>query len=230
MHVKFMPDVHIERAADDLLAGYGLKFGEVLKPPVPVDQILESHLGLSLDFDDMLKRVEQPGVLGAIWVAEKQVVIDLSLDPAENPRQEGRYRFTVAHETGHWVLHRSQLLEHRAAPLFNGNPAPSIVCRDSGKKPPIEIQADKFAGFLLMPAAMVRRQWVEATGGSEPFVVEDEIKGLAERLALEEGAVPTVRISKHMADVFHVSGQAMQIRLIALGLILTKKPPPSLFG
>jgi hypothetical protein len=230
MHVKFLSDSHIERAAETLLTGYGVKFGAVTKPPVPVDEILESHLGLSLDFDDMLARVEQPGVLGAIWVEDKQVIIDLTLDPKENPRHEGRYRFTVAHETGHWVLHRTQLLENRAAPLFSGKPAPSLVCRDSGKKPPIEIQADKFAGYLLMPTAMVRQQWAEATGSSEPMVVEDEIKGMAERLVLPEGVVPTARISKHLADKFHVSGQAMQIRLVALGLVLTKKPPPSLFG
>jgi hypothetical protein len=33
-------------------------------------------------------------------------VIDESLDPDEKPAKEGRYRYTAAHEVGHWRLHR----------------------------------------------------------------------------------------------------------------------------
>ena len=230
MHVKFVPDVHIERAADQLLGAYGLKYGEVVKPPVPVEEILECHLGLSLDFDDLPTRLGESGVLGAIWVENKDVLIDQSLEPTEHPRQEGRFRFTVAHETGHWVLHRVQLLESRGAPLFNGQPAPSVVCRDTGHKPPIETQADKFAGYLLMPKEMVQREWAALTGSREPYVAEDEIAQLAKRFGRSDNDLPTVDLAKRMAAAFHVSGQAMQIRLITLGLILTKKPPPSLFG
>lgn len=230
MHVKFIPEVHIERAADELLGAYGLKFGAVVNPPVPVEEILECHLGLSLDFDDLANHLGQAGVLGAIWVENKDVLIDQSLEPTEHPRQEGRYRFTVAHETGHWVLHRHQLIESRGEPLFNGKPEPSVVCRDTAQKPPIEQQADRFAGYLLMPKDMVKRQWAPLTGSAEPYVAEDEIKTLAGRFGLAENDLPTVEIAKRMAAAFHVLDQAMQIRLIKLGLILTKKPPPSLFG
>lgn len=230
MHVKFLPEVHIERAADELLGAYGLKFGEVVSPPVPVEEILECHLGLSLDFDDLPRRFEQPGVLGAIWVENKDVLIDQSLEPTEHPRQEGRFRFTVAHETGHWVLHRTQLIESRGSPLFKGKPEPSVVCRDTAQKPPIELQADRFAGYLLMPKEMVKREWLKQTSGAEPYVAEDEIKTLVGRFGLADDDLPTVEIAKRMAAAFHVSGQAMQIRLIKLGLVLTKKPPPSLFG
>ena len=33
-------------------------------------------------------------------------MIDRSLDPGENPSMQGRYRFGVGHEIGHWRLHR----------------------------------------------------------------------------------------------------------------------------
>lgn len=230
MHVKYLPEVHIERAASELLAAYGMKFGELVEPPVPVDEILECHLELSLDFDDLDKRFGQPGVLGAIWVENKDVLIDQSLEPTEHPRQEGRYRFTVAHETGHWVLHRTQLMESRSAGMFQDPAAPSVVCRDGAQKPPMEQQADKFASYLLMPKDMVRREWKIATGSLDPYVAENELSQLIERFGNAAGGLPTVDIAKRMAATFHVSGQAMQIRLINLGLVLPKAPPPSLFG
>ena len=230
MEVDFIPEKHIERAACDLLFAYGRKYGEVAAPPVPVEEMLECHLGLTMGFDDLPKRFGEPGILGATWIEDKNVLIDQSLDPAENPRLEGRYRFTVAHEAGHWVLHRHQLIQARSAPLIDSISQPSIICRAGGKKKPIESQADRFAGYLLMPEEMVLRHWTEMAGALEPYVAKDEILDLIATLGLAEDEKPTVEIAKRMAGVFHVSGQAMQIRLIKLGLILTEKPPPSLFG
>lgn len=229
MHVKFMPEKHIERAASELLFAYGQRFGAVTTPPVPAEEILECHFGLSVGFDDLQTRLKDVGVLGATWIEDRRVLIDQSLDPTTNPRIEGRYRFTVAHEAGHWVLHRHQLVEARGAPLFDGTPAPSVICRNTGNKPPIELQADYFAGYLLMPEEMVRRAWAELTGNVTPYVAEDELQQLRERFGLPGDEQPTVDIAKRMAEVFRVSGQSMQIRLFALRLVLPKKPPPSLF-
>jgi len=230
MDVKFLPEIHIERAANELLFTYGQKFGEVDAPPVPAEEILECHLDLSLDFDDLRKRFNDSGILGATWIEDQEVLIDQSLDPAGNPRIEGRYRFTVAHEVGHWVLHRHQLMESRCTPLLDGKSEPSIVCRDTAQKPPIEWQADCFAGYLLMPEELIRQGWAEMTGSLDPYVAEGEIKELIQRYDLAGDEQPTVDIAKRMARAFHVSGQAMQIRLVKLNLVLLKKPPPTLFG
>jgi hypothetical protein len=229
MHVKFMPVKHIERAASELLLAYGQQFGDVAAPPVPVEEILECHFGLSLGFDDLRTCLSDGDVLGATWIEDKSVLIDQSLDPTTNPHIEGRYHFTVAHEAGHWVLHRHQLMEARETPLFDGEPAPSIICRSTSNKPPIELQADCFAGFLLMPEAMVRQVWTELTGDVAPYVAEDELQQLRQRFRLADEEQPTVEVAKRMAEVFRVSGQAMQIRLLALHLVLPEKPPPSLF-
>lgn len=232
MDVKYLPEVHIERAANELLAGYGGKFGELTTPPVPADQILECHLGLSLDFNDLRARFGKPDILGAIWVEDQQVLIDQSLDPDERPGREGRFRFTVAHETGHWVLHRHQLIEARSAGLFASKQEPSVVCRDlpRKRKPPIEWQADCFAAYLLMPEAMVRRCWTEVAGNSDPYVAQQELAELAARLGTSGDELPTVDLARRMADIFKVSGQAMQIRLLSLNIILERQPPPGLFG
>ena len=228
--VPFIRNEDIETAALILLAAYGRQYGAVSAPPVPVDGILESHLGLSLDFDDLPRRLGLRDALGATWMQARRVVVDQSLDPSRDASREGRYRFTVGHETGHWVLHRGFFLEAAGQQsLFGDEAKPSIVCRTGSRKDPMEWQADAFAGFLLMPKEFVFHAWEKHTGGRAPYVAEDEIKGLSEKWWLGEDTQPTVEIARMMARDFAVSGQAMQIRLIGLGLVRTEQPEPDLF-
>ncbi len=228
--VKFLRHSEIENAALCLLAEYGRKYGEVIEPPVPVAEILEAHLGLRLDFDNLPERIGVPDVLGATWIQDRLVLVDQSLDPDENPRKEGRYRFTVAHEVGHWELHRHGFLANAAQPsLFGDKPAPSIVCRSSLRKEPMEWQADMFSGYLLMPKEMVFAAWQQRLGNLDPYVAKDEMADLSAKWGLAEDEHPTVDVAKDLAQQFNVSGQAMQIRLIGLGLIRTEAPAPDLF-
>jgi hypothetical protein len=65
-----------------------------------------------------------------MWAAERRVRVDSSLDPAEFPAKEGRYRFTVGHEVGHWQLHRHLFLANACQDsLFEAPSEPSVVCR-----------------------------------------------------------------------------------------------------
>ena len=228
MEVKYIHESKIEPAAYKLLGEYGQKFGEVAHPPIPVEEIIESCLQLDYGFDDLPSSLEIPDVLGATWVQLKKIRIDQSLDPSEYPAKIGRYCFTVAHEIGHWQLHRSQILENSSS-LFETPQKPAIVCRKVSGKKPIEKQADKFAGYLLMPKQMVQNKWTEVFGNLEPYVAVDEISDLSERWGLAEDDQPTVQRAKQLAKIFNVSGQAMQIRLINMKLILTEKPDKGLF-
>lgn len=229
--IKFLKPDQIENAALCLLAAYGRKYGPVVAPPVPVEEILSAHLGLSLDFDDLPQRLGVPDVLGATWIADKRVVVDLTLDPVENPKKEGRYRFTLSHEIGHWELHRHGFLADAAQPsLFGQKPAPSIVCRSSSRKEPMEWQADNFAGLLLMPKELVLAAWRAHFGGLDPYIAKDEMASLSAKWGLGDDEQPVVEAAKELARDFKVSGQAMQIRLIGLGLIRTEVPAPALFG
>jgi Zn-dependent peptidase ImmA (M78 family) len=106
--------------------------------------------------------------------------------------------------------------------------APSIACR-AGDKESIEWQADAFAGLLLMPEAMVRAAWLAARGSVEPYIAAAEMAALAARWSLAEDHTPTVAVAREMAGLFKVSGQAMQIRLLDLGLIKPHAPAANLF-
>ena len=126
--VPYLSDEVIERDAVALLAEYAQARGVTVKPPIPIEDIVEKHLKLRIEFDDTHKLFGVPrgsdqdaDILGAIFFDEARIVIDESLDPEENPAKEGRYFYTVAHEGGgHWRLHRH---------LFAKNPAQAALFR-----------------------------------------------------------------------------------------------------
>ncbi len=228
MKVPYLTTERIENDTRLLLAEYEQRFGAILKPPIDVEGIIESLFQLDLRFDD-LRSLLGSDVLGATWIAEREIRVDATLDPTLDPKKEGRYRFTLGHEIGHWRLHR-RWFEARAMQgnLFDSMPEPAIVCRSSSKEPQ-EWQADVYAGFLIMPEPIVREQWQNLFGADEPYFAASEIEAMQTLWSLAENNTPTVSIAREMAQVFKVSGQAMQIRLIGLGLIRTPQPQPQLF-
>lgn len=225
----FVPRESIEASTMSLLADYGRKYGVKVQPPVPVEEIIEAHLGLRFDFADLPRLLNIPDVLGGTWFRDRKVKIDESLDPDVFPAMLGRYRFTVGHEIGHWEMHRHRFLaDHGQAAMFAGEERP-MVCRSNDKNQ-LEWQADAFAGYLLMPKELVFAQWEAMHGGLAPYIATREIADLKARWGLGEDERPTTEVARQMAQVFEVSAQAMQIRLIELGLIRTRVPAPVLFS
>ena len=182
---------------------------------------------------DLRKEFGTPDVLGAIYLKEKLICIDETLDPDERPAMRGRFNFTLAHEIGHWCLHRGEAeMRQMMDDLFGGPAKPSIICRTSQQKERVEIQADKFASCLLMP----RAQLIQASRqriGAKPLRLSDLRLDWPFHLAaasLGPGRIstdPRARqddvielIVKPLADEFHVSPQAMRIRLERLGWIV----------
>ncbi len=81
----------------------------------------------------------------------------------DDPRYEGRNRFTMAHELGHYQLHRPVLTElnYKSGVLENGGlfqckPMHMDEWKEADKQR--EEEADTFASFLLMPIDDYRAQ------------------------------------------------------------------------
>ncbi len=219
----------IEHGTLALIAAFERQYGLTIKPPIPVEEILESHLGLDFYFADLPALVGDPKALGGLWFRSKEVKFDQSLDPTIHPSQHGRYRFTVAHETGHWELHREQFLSGVGQATMFDNVENPVICR-SDDRDPLEWQADRFAGYLLMPKKMVFDQWEAIHGNRKPYIAIDEIEDLKVQWGLADDERPTVGVARQLASVFEVSGMAMQIRLLELGLIRDRMPEPGLFN
>ena len=139
-----MPKKDISSHASNLLAGYQEIMGKPVKPPIPVEDIIERYLGLGLSFEDLEEKLGMKDVLGATYVTSRLISINERLF---EDKSEGRLVYTCAHEVGHWVLHRKfvEVAER------SGSYQDAIVCRSANSKRPIEWQADYFAACLLMP-------------------------------------------------------------------------------
>ena len=168
--VPFLHEKQIEREAEVLIQEFELKFRKVDAPPVPVDDIVELHLQLALELKDMKSLFTFADVHGAIWFEEGLIGIEQSLDPETDPKRLGRYRFTLAHEAGHWQLHRSHYISQPGQRVLfdDGSRMPDVVCRSSERKKPVEYQADAFAANLLMPRKMI--YGVLSVSLREPFL------------------------------------------------------------
>lgn len=102
-----------------------------------------------------------------------------------------RQRFTVAHEIGHLRLHkgRAVIVDHMSRVHVNMRDATSSLATSRE-----EIEANQFAASLLMPDEWVRSE-----------------------VAKREDLAPS-RLVAEMAELFEVSEQATEYRLINLGL------------
>jgi hypothetical protein len=136
--------------------------------PVPIEEIADSHLGLlvteSGDIAAEHPELDADGqrISGAL-IPERAEIL---LDRGEAARWPRRRRYTIAHEIGHWELHRGG----EDAFCRSGEIAPvetltgrtkmhePTVTAEGGDRD-IEWEANVFAGALLMPPWLVRKVW-----------------------------------------------------------------------
>jgi hypothetical protein len=123
--------------------------------PVEVDHLAEEVLGLDVqEHADLRALIDDPppGQLsGLLLPSEARIYVNA----AEARRWPGRRRFTVAHELGHWHLHRDADDVHarfcRETDVGGGS-------SELWRARRIESEANRFAAALLMPEPLVRRE------------------------------------------------------------------------
>lgn len=178
------PTLKPAAAAQALLRDFEGRYDTAGAPPVPVERVAGSLLGLFVDEADDLRALPgaptDQGRLSGMLDAEEMVVW---VDRGEARRSPGRRRFTIAHEIGHLVLHIPVVKE-----VFYDRPADirEIEEDPAGEELPElrrrEREANVFARELLMPETLVSEQ-AHATGFNLP--------ALANRF---EVSVPAMRL------------------------------------
>lgn len=233
----------IDGMAESILSDFD---ASVLKKPAPVDMesLIEFYLGLTLDYQDL---THNQSILGmtvfndcyitvynpeedagkVIPVNEKTVLIDNSLLGED---QESRYRFTLGHEAGHWILHRQKYLDNKQqTSLFEGrSEQPLVKCRSvdiesSSRRTSLvtdndwmEWQADYMASALLMPKPTFH------TAVQELLTQAGVNQGYITRGLSDDWDMFIQAITVEMAEIFQVSLQAARIRCEKLGVIQDK--------
>lgn len=175
-----------------------------ISAPIPVDTIIEKVYGLTLEFQFIRKNGRVLGetvfedALIPIYdrnsgegyklvpVRAGTVIIDASL---LNQRNDGRFRYTCAHELSHWVIDRNYFTQLGETAAMTKKAIRSSEVNDA-----IERQADRLACRILMPKGPLKTAYF----------------GICRKSA---------NISSSLAEFFGVSRQAMEIRLNELGLL-----------
>ncbi len=171
-----------EKEAAALLARLGIE-----SAPVDVEGIAEA-----LDIKVVLEDLEDDTSAMLIRRGEAALImIDKDQAPA-------RQRFSIAHELGHFQLHREPVFVDKQPARVNFRNGVSSLAID-----PREIEANGFAAALLMPA-----NWIYAE---------------VEKLRTSKRPPDEGRLVKKLSNVFDVSEQAIEYRLLNLGLI--SSPP-----
>ncbi len=145
--------------------------------PIPVEQWVEGPLAITFGIGDLTPYGDN--VLGVCRPKVREIMVSETL-----VSQEARFRFTVAHELGHLILHSKLSGEFR-----EGGGADAADQR-------IESEADRFAAAFLMPLACFAMEYASAVVA----VGHDPTKLLANvgtgdpvaRAAFEQSVVPTL--------------------------------------
>ena len=140
----------ISRKAEEFLK----KYHSSLSVPVPVEEIIEFQFHIDIvPLHGLHRAFEIDGFTS-------NDLTTISVDAFVQESRPGRYRFTLAHEIGHIVLHREFFLQHTFRNIDEWKEfVQSISPRDYGI---IEWQAYQFAGFILVPQRVLRIKYNDA--------------------------------------------------------------------
>lgn len=145
---RFISNNIIEDRAQNLIQEYLQKTGKSFSLPVPASEIAEIVLDLNILYDSIPEKEGQT-ILGGLYSWERTITINEKyIDHFEET--PGRELFTCAHEIGHWELHVDNKQGVPQLCFEIGGKDGRIMCRD-GDRSPLELQADYFAGALIMP-------------------------------------------------------------------------------
>lgn len=184
---KFITRERMEELTEQILEDYGYDTQGKLIHPVPIEELVEFHFDLQICWETIDHLDAEGIVMAALLPNERQIILnDTQRHLFDN--KPGTYHFTLAHELGHWVLHTSEtpyILRFKD------------IEKNRWPKPVEEVQADLFAGCLLLPHPML----VRAVG---------QLKRMGH-----------IHLSNlyGLADCFRVSISALSVRLTRLQLL-----------
>ncbi|HHE37596.1 MAG TPA: ImmA/IrrE family metallo-endopeptidase [Candidatus Cloacimonetes bacterium] len=126
-----------------------------IKFPIELEEII-TFLGYDL------KTYDLPENMNAFTdMIKRKVWINLNIIPSENMKMYGRYRFTLAHEIAHIVLHEKEYLKTYRKYEMNRN---LTELETLVRNPDYEKEADIFAGNLILPRDLLKEEFRKKFG------------------------------------------------------------------
>ena len=169
--------------------------------PIPIEKIIEFQL--KMDIVPMPNMRRDFGVEGFLSKDFSSIYIDNEM----SEKFENRYRFTLAHEIGHMVLHKDFYDAVNYSNLSEWISLQDII--DSDQYSWFEKQAYDFAGLVLVPESLLLNEYRMAI---------DVLRDQSYMLLKAEFEMVNQYISVYLAKRFGVSEAVIQKRIAKDGL------------
>jgi len=192
--VKPLSDRQIREMADNIRAKF---WGN--KIPVDIENILEVGLKMSIIPLPGLKiQISFDSFISSDW---KNVYVDN--DSYMSDKYYRRIRFSLAHELGHFVLHKDFFESLKIKSIEDYYRFYNEVPNDQYRF--LEDQANKFAGYLLIPYEIMKKHRDRLLAEYQKKLIGTDLENIDIDLS--------DYIVGDMTDIFNVSTQAMEIGL-----------------
>ena len=192
IQIPYIGNLVIKNKADLFRTKY---WDEIL--PVDIEKIIDVNLEINIiPLPDLEKLCNTDALITSDW---KSLYIDKDL--FEDERRQNRLRFSLAHEIGHLVLHKNfyAILEINFFEDFYK----FINSVSAEQYRYLEIQANKFAGHILVPRNLLNNE------------LNKELKRAGQKINIDnlDKLLLKSYIANPLAKVFGISQESMEIIL-----------------
>lgn len=201
LSLEYLSYDDIRARADEFRGTYPNRIG----PPLQIEEIVDLDMGI--DIVPVWGLMEQLDIDGFTASDLTRIYVDRSV---YEHRIEHRYRFTLAHEVGHVVLHGKTFEKHRFSDLAEYKEFIGSIEEDD--RDWLEWQAYSFAGLVLVPSQELEPAFSEqlADPRLERQIRAAQASGLARKDYI---AHVSERVSERIARRFAVSTYVVEKRL-----------------
>ncbi|MFN7905108.1 MAG: ImmA/IrrE family metallo-endopeptidase [Pseudobdellovibrionaceae bacterium] len=148
MAKTFLPPEEIEAKVKEYLQ----KFHPANTLPIPIEEIVDLQMGIHIvPTPDMM-------TVSGMDAVTSHDLKQINIDHDQFENKPNRVRFTLAHEVGHIVLHK----EFIASLNFDNETEWKNFVLNDLHRDPMEVQANIFAAFLLMPSDHLENEFTQA--------------------------------------------------------------------
>lgn len=189
--IPFFRYEDLRRYAEEFLSEYHPS----RKIPVPIEAIVDLRFRIDI--------VPMPGLGNFDTVAYiSPDLTEIRVDEFVYNHRPNRYRFSLAHELGHRVLHADLFQQFKFSDVTSWKRFMTDVIPLEQYRY-LEFHANAFAGLILVPAAELREAFFDCVEKAQEHGIDFDEPGTGAREAAEE----------HIAGIFEVSAEVIHKRI-----------------
>lgn len=201
--ILYISEDEIEKLALEIREKIGLGHSKLIPNDNLMDLIFEA--GYNIEIDEL-----NNNTLGYLNFKDKKVVFDFHLEVGSPI-----WRFTLAHELGHALLHQ-QYFEMGLASVLSDSDNTYLTQSDTDR---LEIQANLFASFLLMPKEGFAQFYLGALQHLRIMKNYPKIYVDNQPVNLRD----YYDVLRLISEQFHVSKRMVEVRISKMGLLIDKR-------